>query len=362
MGKKMKGYLNHPIILTEGNYSESDLEKLKNENKIWNINDIYISQLEELFEILNPNLIHSEDHSKKLKEFISSKTGTNYGNWIYFPWNGNLVHAVREKDYFALRTNRNQLVINENEQAKLYSACIGFVGLSIGSHFAIGMSYAGIAKKKKLVEFDKISTSNLNRLKASISDVNTPKIEYASRQIYQIDPYSDLELFANGLKEESFNNFFGGERLDLIFEAIDDFEMKIKLRLKAKEQKVPVVMLTNLGDSLLVDVERYDLDKDLDLFNGLIGDTPEEILNSEITEQKKVEYAVRIVGREHLSPRILESLYQINKTLVGRPQIFSTVSVAGGFAAYLAKKLILREDLKSGRYYIDFDNIINKNS
>ena len=360
MGKKMN-ISNTPIILREGSYSENDVDDFKKNNKVWREKDLYILQLEELFEIQNPKLIHTKDFKERQHEFIKSKTDKeNLGNWIYFPWNGELMHVLNEDDYSSLRTNRNKNLISFDEQIKLYNACVGFVGLSIGSHFATSLTYSGIAKNIKLAEFDNISTSNLNRIRAGLKDIGTPKIDFISHEIYDINPYANLTLFNNGLNNDNLTSFFEtGQKLNVIFEAIDDFEMKIRLRIEAKKQKIPIIMLTNLADNLLIDVERYDQDSNLQLFNGLIGDTPEQILSSKITEEKKVEYAVKIVGREHLTERIVSSLSEINKTLVGRPQLFSTVSIGGGFASYLARKLILDEGLKSGRYFISFDKVIN---
>jgi tRNA threonylcarbamoyladenosine dehydratase len=357
MGKKVK----KPIILKEGKYKTPDLKNLMKMNKIWKIDDIYKAQLKELFEILYPDILFTKEFSKKQNDFVSSKIKKqNSGNWIYFPWNGNLVHMVNEADYFKLRTNRNKLLINDKEQEKLYNSCLGFVGLSIGSHFASGMAYSGIAKKMKLAEFDKISTSNLNRLKASLISIDTPKISFICQEIYELNPFAELNVFDEGLNKENLNSFFTqGEKLNFIFEAIDDFEMKIRLRMEAKKHKVAIIMLTNLGDNLLIDIERYDTNPNQTLFNGLIGDTPEEILTTKLTEEKKIKYAVDIVGKEHLSGRILETLQQINKTLVGRPQLYSTVNIGGGFATYLARKLILNEGVKSGRYFISFDKLIN---
>lgn len=356
--------LNSPIILIEGKYSEKDLNNLKEEYKIWQINDIYKLQLGELFEILNPDILQSKDFSKKQKEFVNAKVKKkNSGNWIYLPWDGHLIHCLNENDYFLLRTNRNKLLITQEEQEKLNKACVGLVGLSIGSHFALSLTYSGIANSMKLAEFDAISTSNLNRIRAGIKDINVPKLDFISQEIYGLNPYADLSLFKNGLNDSNLGSFFNkGKKLNVIFEAIDDFEMKIKVRIEARKQRVPVIMLTNLGDNLLIDVERYDMDSKLILFNGLIGDTPEEILNSKITEEKKIKFAVNIVGKEHLSERIMETLLEINKTLVGRPQLFSTVSVGGGFAAYLARKLILEQGLKSGRYFVSFDQFISRSN
>ena len=349
--------MDKPIVLFEDKYTRRDLEKLKKENRIWKEADIYKIQLRELFEILHPSMRFSQSYSTEEKKFVTGKMKSNgiSGNWIYFPWNGYLIHTVNEKDWNLLRTNRNKNLITDNEQKKLMDCVLGFVGLSIGSHFVVACAYGGIAKTMKMAEFDSLSTSNLNRLRAGIKDIETSKIELTLREIYGINPYANLLVFENGLNENNLDDFFcKGKKLDAVFEAIDDFIMKIKLRLKARQEKVPVIMLTNLGDNLLVDIERFDKNPDLPLFNGLIGNAPEKILKAKMTEEEKVKYVIQIVGRENIPARALDSLAQMNKTLVGRPQLFSTVSMAGGVAAYLIKKLVLEDSLKSGRYYIRF--------
>lgn len=351
-----------PIILYEGKYSLSQLKSFEKENKIWQLVDVYKEQLEEFFEILYPTKKFSPDYREKLNNFIQKRSGDKSdlkGNWVYYPWSGYLVHSIGEVDYNALRTNRNKNLVTEEEQKRLMKACVGFVGLSIGSHFAIGMAHSGIANAMKLVEFDSLSTSNLNRIKAGLKDVGTSKIDLTAQGIYEVNPYADLTLYPEGLNEQLLDSFLNkGKKPVMIFEAIDDFEMKMKLRLAARKVCIPVIMLTNLGDNILVDIERYDQDFNLSLFNGLIGDTPEEILKGGITEKAKVKYAVALVDIENVPRRALESLFQINKTLVGRPQLFNTVTMAGGLASYLARRIILNLPLPSCRKFISIDKLL----
>lgn len=130
--------------------------------------------------------------------------------------------------------------------------------------------------------------------------------------------------------------------------------MKIRIRLEARKNKTPVVMLTSLGDNLLIDIERYDLEPNLPLFNGLIGKTPEEILSKPVRLEDKNRYAVQIVGKENVPQRAMESLKEIGKTLVGRPQLLSTITVGSGVAAYLAREIALGNNVQSGRKLISF--------
>jgi hypothetical protein len=111
-------------------------------------------------------------------------------------------------------------------------------------------------------------------------------------------------------------------------------------------------MMTNLGDRLLVDVERYDLESDLPYFNGRVPEV--EDLDSAVGVSKDEEnaLAVRIVGPENVPTRVLGSLPEIGRTLVGRPQVASTVQVGGGVAALVAREILTGDRLRSGRYQV----------
>jgi tRNA threonylcarbamoyladenosine dehydratase len=180
-----------------------------------------------------------------------------------------------------------------------------------------------------------------------------------ARMIYEINPHAELHMFSEGLNNDNLDNFLNGDpKPRVIFEAIDDFEMKIRVRLAAKQAKVPVVMLTNLGDNILVDVERYDTDHNTKIFNGLIGDLAEDILNTKITEEDKKRYAVGLVGKDNVPERALRSLPELGKTLVGRPQIMSTVTAASGLAPLIFRKIILGDELPSGRKLIKLNEVV----
>ncbi|MBI2034783.1 MAG: ThiF family adenylyltransferase [Candidatus Levybacteria bacterium] len=360
MGKKIA-----PIILQEGKYTASDLEELSSTNRIWKIHDIYKNQLSELFEITHPALHNSPDYSKKRSEFIYKRLSYGAklcGNWVYFPWNGRLIHMVNEEDYFLLRTNRNKNLINHKEQQKLRNVQVGIVGLSIGNMIATSLVYNGIADFMKIVDHDTLETTNLNRVRSTVYDIGTEKNIITLQEIYEINPYAKIAVFKEGLTKKTMHNFFFKDPVpDIVFDAIDDFEMKIRLRIMAKQCKIPVIMLTNLGDTILIDIERYDINPDLPLFNGLIRSTPEEILKKKrISEDDKQKYAVNIVGIDHVPKRALASISEINKTLVGRPQLGSTVTITGGVAAYLVKRLALHDSLPSGRTHFSLDNLLKK--
>lgn len=339
-----------PIIFFENEYSIDNIIKYKKSHKTWEFIDIYKDQLKELFEIRNPSYINSPKFNKLQMDFIKERLSNPLGgNYIYLPWSGILLHTVNEKEYLELRTNRNRNLITLDEQNHLYDSCIGVVGLSVGINTATALSYSGVAKCLKLADYDNLSTTNLNRVKAKILEIGLSKIELASRQIFEINPYSDLILFENGLNDDNLNNFiYSNPKPKIIFEMIDDFKMKIKIRLEARKAGIPVIMLTNLGDNVLVDIERFDLKPDTPIFNGILNELPEEILRNNVIDSKK--YAVQLVGIDNVPVRALESLKEIGKSLVGRPQLFSTLSVSSGIGVLIAREIILHKDIVSGRY------------
>lgn len=359
MGAEIK-----PFILSEGRHTLEDLKKLKTDEKIWKVSDIYEQQLRELFQISHPDLINSDDYEKKCVDFVArliipQKRGGFCGNWIYFSWSGNLVHMVGEEEYIKVRTNRNKNLITQEEQRELFAHPIGIVGLSVGNMIALSLSHNGIGGPLKIAEYDLLSTSNLNRIRAGVDKVGLSKIAITAQQIYEINPYAELILYDKGLDKETLSNFVSQDpKPRIIFEAIDDFEMKMRLRIEARTAGIPVIMLTSLGDNILIDVERYDQDKTLPIFHGLLGNLEKEIMVNPITEENKQRYAVQIVGKENVPERALQSVREVHKTLVGRPQLASSVTIAGGLAAYLARKILLNEPLTSGRKILRITDIV----
>jgi hypothetical protein len=355
--------MNKPLILEEGKNTMDDVRYVRNTLPIWQESDIYIAQLKEVFEITHPELIFlpekfQEEWEKFLVQKLERPVDYFSGNWIYFPWSGRFVHTVTAKEYGALRTNRNRNIITAEEQHRLDNFTVGIIGLSVGSGVATTLAYSGIAQTIKLAEFDTLETTNLNRIRARIDQIGRPKISIATEQIYEVNPYATIESYSKGITVDTLYSFVhDSPSPQLLFEIIDSFEMKIYLRQLARERGIPVIMVTNLGDRVLLDVERYDLDKNTPFFNGRAGRVPEDILaNPDYTTEMKHKYAVDLAGVKNIPERALASVAEIGKTLVGRPQLSSTVTTASGLCAYLTKKIALGDRI-SGSWLINFDEL-----
>jgi tRNA A37 threonylcarbamoyladenosine dehydratase len=356
MGEKI--IMNAPIILTEGTYSEHDLNTFKNTHNIWEYKDIYISQQQELFQIAHPSISGTDKYKKEL-DAISQRSESTRGNYVYFPWSGLLLHMVDKHDLTRLRTNRTRNLITEKEQKILEKFTAGVAGLSFGNGIALALVYSGIANSIKIADRDIFETTNLNRVRVGLPSVGEQKTKITAREIYEINPYADIRIFTDGLTEKNLPDFVGQKpKLHIIFDVVDDFAMKVRIRFAARKAKIPVLMLTSLEDSVLVDIERFDLDNTVEIFHGLLGGVTDDLLTKKMTEADKANYAMKIVGPERVSYRNLLSLSNIGQTLVSRPHLYGTVSIVCGLAAYITKRIALNEDIPSLRQLITFNEIV----
>ena len=121
MGQKITKIM-QPVILNEGEFKTSDIQKIIDNYSIWRESDLYKLQLEELFEITYPHLILDKNYKSELLKFVNNKSGSTpklKGAWVYLPWSGYLLHTVGAKDYVDLRTNRNKNLIKQEEQQSI---------------------------------------------------------------------------------------------------------------------------------------------------------------------------------------------------------------------------------------------------
>ncbi len=354
MGYKVSINTEKPLILYPETFNLGDFNNFLKNIKVWKKIDIYAQQLEEYYEIKHPNKIKSFDEFKK-----DYRTGDLAGAWVYYPWSGELIHVLDANKLDELRTNRNQELISSGEQNILRNSKLGVAGMSVGSGIVLSCIYSGISNDIKIADFDNLSTTNLNRLKEKLSHIGSSKAMLTARQIYELNPFAEIDIFQD-INSGNINEFFNDPKIDLVVDEIDDFKMKVQLRIKAKNFGIPLLMFTSLGDNILIDIERYDTDRNLPIFNGAIGKEAENILSKDkITEEDLKRYAVSIVGPNYVPTLALKSLLNIGTSLVGRPQLYSTIAVDGGLAAYIIRQILLKKEVLSGRYFVKFAELVN---
>ncbi len=256
-----------------------------------------------------------------------------------------------------LSTVRNKNLINEKEQSLLRNIVVGFFGLSVGSHAALAWLMESRANTMKICDNDTISPTNLNRLKTGISDIGVYKTKSLENKLLEIHPYLSV-LSSEKTDDESIISLCDSSpRLAVVVDSIDDMYGKILLRKFAKKRRIPLISAADVGDNVILDVERYDLIPQPKLFLGRLHGI-EQLDFSKLSERQRKKLIIKLVGFEKNSNRLLESLLSIGKDLATWPQLGATATIAGGVIATTIKKIALGENVKSGRYYISMDDIL----
>jgi len=335
------------------------LDRLAAEGRIRCRRDTLRAQLVELVKTRAHGWPLSADElDRRIESLLAGCPERAWGCWVFFPWSGDLVHLLPVDAFRELRTDRNRHKITDDEQATLRAARIGIVGLSVGSTSALTLALEGIGSHFRLADFDALELSNMNRIFASVADLGTPKVELAARALYEIDPYLEIELFPEGVTEDSCERFLGGDGgapLTLLVEECDDLEVKVALRERARAHGIPVVMETSDGG--LLDIERFDREPARPVLHGLLGDTTARSLRG-LSVEAKVPLVMRVLDPAWISPRAAASMVEIGETVSTWPQLGSDVVLGGALVASAARRLLLGELTSSGRFRVSLDEAI----
>lgn len=337
----------------------SEIANYKKSHQELQIIDRYGELLEEIFLLRNPKYRFDKNFSEPLASFIKSIGDlNNHGSWFYFPWINSIIHFLPEDMHFEMRTGRNKNLITKEEQEKFYNSKVGILGMSVGSHVAMTLAMTGGAKNIKIADLDILSGSNLNRIRTGYHNVGVPKVNIVARDIYLVNPYSNIKTYSEGLTKENIEDFLTGDgNLDCLVEEMDNPFLKLKVREFTKKLKIPVVMAADNGDSIIADVERYDTDKNLKILNSVIGSMKAEDFLGAKPEQIPGMIA-KIAGANIAAVRMLHSVVEVGKTLYSWPQLGTAANLCGSTLSYLVRKIILKEkNIKSGRYEVNLNSI-----
>ena len=102
---------------------------------------------------------------------------------------------------------------------KLKLSSVGIAGLGgLGSHIAINLARSGVGLLK-LVDFDVVEPSNLNRQAYRVSDLGRYKTEALKEQILEINPYIRVEICTLKIDENNLKDLF--KEQNIVCEAFD---------------------------------------------------------------------------------------------------------------------------------------------
>jgi hypothetical protein len=327
---------------------------LAESGQIVSVHDTIDEQLTELIGAREPGRTRTDSEWESAKsEVLGGSSVAEYGNWAWYPWSGRLVHVLPRNEFRLVRTDRNRDKITRDEQQTLLSARIAVVGLSVGNSAALTCAMEGVGGAYRLADFDRLGLSNLNRLRAGIHDLGVEKTVLCARQMFEIDPYLDIEIWRDGITEETLDGFLDGT--DVLVEECDTPWVKVAVREQAREHRVPVLMDTN--DRGMLDVERFDLEADRPLLHGrLAGVTSADVTG--LDRPGLLALMLRMVDGSALTPAMTEAIGKIGHTLSSWPQLASGTTLGGALVTDAARRILLGKPVASGRYYVDLDQLV----
>ena len=316
--------------------------------------DVFESALREMFFAEHPALQKdSKDAREQCARFIGVHQLSSV--WVYYPWRNLALRIPDEAVYHQLHTTRNRGVITETEQSAYRSATVGIAGLSVGSAVLASLVATGGPKKMKIADPDTLEITNLNRIRAGLTDIGMNKTDIAAKNSWEVDPFLDLDLWQEGITGDTLQRFMGEPRLDVFIDEMDSIGMKIQARKVCREFRIPVVMATDNGDGVLVDVERFDLEPGRPIFHGRVEINDDELAH--IDRAQFVALANKIIDPAMFTPRQWESIQQIGTSLSGVPQLGTAAAIAGAATAYVVRHILIKAPMPSGRYVMSCEQV-----
>lgn len=325
--------------------TEAEMEQLRNSHPELTLVDAFSRQLKELFFIENHSFIGIPKEEAFATDDFKNYAARNEGAfvYVYFPWINTVVKTVGAEDYFKLKTNRNQDLITAEEQLTLRDYKVAVLGMSVGSNVAFVLTQAGISNDIILADFDELDTTNLNRIQAGVHEVGTNKTVVAAHRIYEDNPFAHVILLEEGVNETNLEELIKAGKVNCILEEIDDMPFKIHARLLAMKYRIPVVMVTDNGDGVVLHVERYDLGHDK-IWGKPHEYYEEKLADGPMTKERAGGIIMNdIVGGVHrVDPKMIESVKRVlAKELVSWSQLGSAAILGAVVATYTIKEIAL---------------------
>lgn len=313
--------------------------------------DTLDEQLAELWEI---------DHADRLGEAPPAAAATaTQGVWAYYPWRHTLVRVLPATDYRRLRSSRNQLLITAAEQTRFAAVRVAVAGLNVGNPAAVCLALEGGAGFMRFADFDTLSVTNLNRFRAGLPDLGLNKAVLSARQVTEIDPYAEVDVWADGLKPSGLEAFLDG--IDVLVEEMDNLPLKLAIRATARHRRLPVVMVTGNGANVVIDIERYDQDPTLPLLNGTVpGDIIAMVEQGRLPTPTtdRAQLAGRFMGEGTLVQRLDQSFPEVGRRLAGIPQLAESSFLRGAAVCHVVRRIATGRPAPSGRYHLRLDEVI----
>ena len=341
-----------PLLFDRGHEADAArMDELLASGQVWRVQDTIRVQLRDLIGARAPKGgLSAAATDARVDQLLAGQAERDFGRWAFYQWSGYLVHVLGPSEFRELRLDRNRHKITTDDQERLWRQCVGIVGLSAGNSVALALALEETCGYLKLADFDDLGLSSLNRVPAGVHDLGLRKTVLAARRIYELNPYAGVVLFNEGLTQDNLDDFLSSEpRVDVVVDECDDLYMKLRLRERATQLKLPVLMATSDGGML--DIERFDCEPERPLLHGTTQGVSSANCSS-MDDVEKLGLVLSMLGTDAISGRAAASLVEIKQTLSTWPQLASDVMLGGAGVATAIRQLALGDHVPSGRRYV----------
>lgn len=147
--------------------------------------------------------------------------------------------------------SRTEALIGKEKATKLALSKIAVVGIGgVGGYAALMLARAGV-EKMKLIDFDVVSPSNLNRQVIAFQNtIGRAKVEVMKEMLLSINENMQIEAINDRLCQDNVSRYI--ENVDYVIDAIDSTKDKLALIIYCKTHNINIISAMGAGN-------RYDV-------------------------------------------------------------------------------------------------------
>ncbi len=144
-----------------------------------------------------------------------------------------------------------ELLIGKDKLKKIHDSSVTVIGIgAVGGYCVEALARAGVGKIR-LVDFDKIKASNMNRhILALRGTIGMSKVELARQRVLEINPSCKVEAMELFAAAETIDSILDNDP-DIVIDAIDSLGPKAQVLKACWHKKIPVI--SSMGAATRVD-------------------------------------------------------------------------------------------------------------
>lgn len=290
------------------------------------------------------------ENSLLFKSLKAEEKKINAGVWFFYPADKKFVRfpppfwhrlALVAKNSFLLRDP--EMKMNWEEIREIFEkSVIAVAGCSVGSNIIHAIVQDLRPLHIKIADLKEFHITNANRVKISYKDLGKNKAVAAAEQIHAIDPFIKISIYPAGLCSQNLDYFINGSaaieepQASIVIDEIDDLKMKLEIRRQARKTRIPVIMATDIGSAVLLDIRRYDINQKLPYAPEVSDEQLEELAD----KKDFFGFFKAIVGEKNIPPEFKNIMESI-PLFQGAAQLGSTAATAAGITAEAVARILL---------------------